>query len=336
MLNDMLEEKLRPVLRELRAEERERKANYEIVRNWFQVHVENLAESVEDLTFLCELPDEERTFLTYPVIGNWVIEHMKRFEPQSEHQRRVYELMRRVVSEKRFNNHHMQELYDNPVTFTRMVDELLATMLSDPNESMPVHNFMYGISNEVRDLVHGHKLPRKDSYTTDLGHGLFSPVHSLTYFVSSTFKWLVEQNRAGPIGLTIMVVDDEHPEEWYHRLIAVGFEEREGQQGMFHDCETALVALERGHYDVILTDLELGKGKMNGIEFVERAYEVQKSKGITPRISVFSYNEDRLREAEKRLHPFVGEQKVFHQVEFNQKGTFTAAYFKEQVGYTLR
>src|SRR3989344_2422691 len=276
----MLEEKLRPVLTELRAEARDLKGRYDIARNWFQEHAENLAESVEDLTFLCELPDEERTVLTYPVIGNWVLEQMKRFEPKTEHQRRVYELMRGVVSGKRFNNHHMRGLYDNPFAFTGRVDELLAAMLSNPEESMPVHKFMCGISEEVCNLVYNQKLPQKSSYTADLGHGLFSPVDSLTHFVGEPFVVLVKSNRAGSIGLTIMVVDDEHPEEWYHRLLAAGFEEKEGQQGMFRDCETALEALERGHYDVILTDLELGEGKMGGIEFVERAYEVQKRKGI--------------------------------------------------------
>jgi hypothetical protein len=332
----MLEEKLQPVLTELRAEERDFNGRYDIARSWFREHTGNLANSVEDLTFLCELPNKDRYVLTYPVIGNWVLEQMQAFESQTEHQRKVYEMMRNVVAESRFNNHHMQRVYDDPVSFTRMKDELLATMLSNPEESMPVHKFMCGIADRVERLVCDGKLPYKETYTTDLGHGLLSPVKGLTYFIVRPFERLVDKNMAGPIGLTIMVVDDEHPEEWYHRLLSVGFEEREGQQGMFYDCETALEALERGHYDVILTDLELGEGKMDGITFVERAYEVQKRKGVKPRISVFSYNDDKLQEAEDKLRDFSGESKVFHQVNYNNKGTFTATHFKEEVGYTLR
>ncbi len=332
----MLEEKLQPVLTELRAEERDFKGRHDVVSRWFRKHPNNLADSVEDLTFLCELPTEDRYVLTYPVIGNWVLEQMQAFEPQTEHQRKVYEMMRTVIAESRFNNQHMQKVYDNPVVFTRMKDELLATMLSNPEESMPVHKFMCEIADGVSKLVYGRKLPSKETYTTDLGHGLFSPVQGLTYFVARPFERLVEDNIAGAIGLTIMVVDDEHPEEWYHRLLSVGFEERNGQHGMFYDCETALEALERGQYDVILTDLELGEGKMDGITFVERAYEVQKRKGIKPRISVFSYNDEKLNEAEDRLRGFSGESKVFHQVNYNNKGTFTATWFKEKVGFTLK
>ncbi len=330
----MLEEKLNSILTQLRAKERERKANFEIVRTWFREHEENLAEDLADMTFVCELPYPERSLLTYPVIGNWVLEQVQTFEPQTEHQKEVYELMRKVVSESRFNNHHMEGLYDNPVMFTRMKDELLAAMLSNPEESMPVHKVMCEIADRASELVYGGKLPDKKTYTTDLGHGLVGPVSNLTYFITRPLARLAEHNRAGPLGLTIMVIDDEHPEEWYHRLLSVGFEEREGQQGMFYDCETALEALERGCYDVILTDLDLGEGKMDGITFVERAYETQKRKGIKPRISVFSYNNEKLKEAERRLRES-GEQKVFHQVDHNNKRTFTAITFREYVGLTL-
>ena len=100
----MLEEKLQEVLTQLRAEESGFKGRYEIVRKWFQSHNENLAERVEELAFLCELPDKERRLVTYPVIGNWVLKQMEQFQPQTEHQRKVYELLRNVVSEGRFNN----------------------------------------------------------------------------------------------------------------------------------------------------------------------------------------------------------------------------------------
>ncbi len=334
----MLEEKLEPVLRALRGAE-DFKGRYDISRNWFQEHEENLAEGLGDLSFLCKLPSEERRALTYPVIGNWVLEQMQAFEPQTEHQGKVYAMMMKLVSESRFNNHHMQNVYEDPVAFTRMEDELLATMLSNPEESMPIHRFMCqiaaGVSEEIGKVLYRRNW-HEEGYAIDLGHGICSPVNSLSCYIGSPFERLVKENRAGPIGLTIMVVDDEHPEEWYHRLLAVGFEKRGGQEGVFYDCETALEALRKGHYDVILTDLELGEGKMGGIEFVERAYKIQKRRGITPMISVFSYNADRLMEAEKRLH-WTGKQRIFQQVAYcNNKRTFTATGFKENVVNYIR
>ena len=119
-------------------------------------------------------------------------------------------------------------------------------------------------------------------------------------------------------------------------MISVGFRENKNQQCFFYNCESALEALEKNNYDVILTDLELGEGRMNGIEFVEKAYEIQKRKGINPRISVFSYNDEKLREAEERLHDYGNKNKVFHQVNFNNKRTFTASYFRIEVSYTLK
>ncbi|MFH1308103.1 MAG: response regulator [archaeon] len=332
----MLEEKLQPILTILRADERDFEREYEIIKNWFQEHKENLADNLSDLTFLCELPNEDRYLLTYPVIGNWVLEQMKAFEPQTEHQKKVYELMKKVVAETRFNNHHMKNIYDDPIAFTRMKDELCTTMLSNPEESMPIHKFMREIEERVDSLIVDETLPIKETYTTDLGHGLLSPVSGLTYYVARPFERLVKNNRAGSIGLTIMVVDDENPEEWYNRLLSAGFEEIKGQQGIFYDCETALEALERGRYDVILTDLELGEGKMDGITFVEKAYEVQIKKGIKPAISVFSFNKEKLSEADDRLRKSKGEQKVFHQVDYNYKSRWTATGFKEAVINALR
>ena len=117
-------------------------------------------------------------------------------------------------------------------------------------------------------------------------------------------------------------------------MISVGFKDRENQQGFFFDCESALCALTNEHYDVILSDLELGKGKMDGITFVERAYDIQEEKGIQPRISVFSYNDEKLKEAESKLRNQSG--KVFHQVNYNNKAEFTAIHFRNEVSYTLK
>ena len=134
-----------------------------------------------------------------------------------------------------------------------------------------------------------------------------------------------------------MIVDDQSAQEWYERMISVGFKDIPGQQGFFPDCESALEALETGHYDVILTDLDLGNGKMNGIDFVEKAFTLLTSKGVTPRISVFSYDDKLLAEAEKRLHVWKhsDNSKVFQQVNYNNKTDFSAMTFRISVARLL-
>lgn len=331
----MLEDKLNPVLTQLKAGESESKANFEIVRTWFQGHEENIAESLADLAFICELPDSERRLLTYPVMGNWYLGKMAGFVPQTEHQEKVFSLLKDLIREHRFSNSHMKSLYGQNEEFSKRWDELNSQMLADVSGSLPLREMMKTIHKEVVRAVYDGKLPHKDTYTMDLGHGLASPSNSFQ-FLTWYFESIAEKGQTLPLDLTIMVVDDEHPEAWYQRMISAGFRDKEGQQGFFFDCESALKALERGHYDVILTDLELGKGKMGGIKFVEKAYDIQKARGIKPRISVFSYNDKKLQEAEDRLRGYSGNHKVFHQVNHNNKAEFRAIQFRIEVYNTLR
>ncbi len=328
----MLEERLQPILYHLRERDRERKDNYKIVKDWFQQHEENLADSPTDMAFVCELPHSERSLLTYPVVGNWYLSEMRQFRSQTEHQSKVYTLIRRVVAEGRFKNHHMRSFYDNAEDYNRMFDELNSLMLSDPDKSTPLHQLMQEIMATASREIN--TLPYKDTYTVDLGHGVISPLHSFA-FLTWYFDTFVKRGQSKPLDLSIMVIDDEHPEEWYSRIMAVGFKEQEGQQGTFHDCESALKALEKGRYDVILTDLELGDGKMDGMKFAEKAFKIQKRKGIVPRISVFSYNDQKLQEAERKLGRFSRKRVLFHQVNYNNKAEFSATRFRLEVGYTL-
>lgn len=328
----MLEQQLQPVLTSLLAEEGREAENYKIVRLWFDEHTENLADGVTDLVYLCKLPDEQRYLVTHPVIGNWVLEHVNTAKPNTEHQKAVYPLLQHMILETRFNNHHTEHFYENPEEYNRKLDELNSVLFSNPEESMPIDKLLRDL--EKTACVEIEKLRHKPEYTTDLGHGLISPIRHFS-FITWYFSSAVEDNKHKPLGLSIMVVDDNNPEQWYKRLVSVGFKEPQNQQGAFHDCESALVALETGHYDVILTDLELGKGKMGGIEFAKKAYEVQKSNGIKPRISVFSYNDKKLQEAENELRRYGGEDIVFCQVNRNNKARFTAINFRTEVGYTL-
>lgn len=325
----MLTARLEPILTQLRAEKREAKSNFEIVRAWFIDHEENLAEDLSDLTGICELPPHERALLAYPVMGNWYLAQMATFDPQTEYQKSLYTLLRGLVLEKRFHNHHTESLHAREEYFNRIWDEFNCVMLSNPSESIKLHELMNSIFCEINGAVFHKRLPQKNTYTVDLGHGFVDPASSFE-FLTWYFMETINDGNGGPLDRTIMVVDDSHPKEYYQRMIAVGFQDQAGQQGFFFDCESALNALEKGHYDVILTDLELGEGKMGGIEFVERAYAIQMAKGIKPLISVFSYSDNKLEEAERRLR-WKGGNKVFHQVNHNNKVNFSAFKFRFDV-----
>ncbi len=330
----MLEDRLGTLLDELRAEKTDRKTGFEMVRSWFQEHEENLAHDIADMAFICELPNDERTLLTYPVMGNWYLENIAGFEPETEHQQSMYVLLRDLIIEKRFNNNHTRQFYDGHQDFNMRWDKLNSMMLADPEGFLPLNNMMRKIHKNITTAVYD-ELEEKECHTIDLGHGLAQPSGAFE-FLTWYYEALIEKDHARPLDLTIMIVDDQEPEIWYKRMLSVGFKDIEGQQGYFFDCESALEALKKGRYDVILTDLELGDGKMGGIEFVERAFDIQKTMGVDPRISVFSYNDERLREAEKQLHDYSGNMKVFHQVNYNNKRGFTAIGFRLEVGYTLR
>src|SRR3989338_2821743 len=123
-----------------------------------------------------------------------------------------------------------------------------------------------------------------------------------------------------------MVVDDTDPGHWYKRMLAVGFAEG----GYFTDCESAIEALETGDYDVILTDLDLGEGKMGGIEFVKKAYDIQESRRKKPMIAVFSYDDQKLKEADMKLRTFP-EPKTMNQSTSNNKTNFIATDLRTDV-----
>lgn len=328
----MLEEKINPVLTQLRAEDRDRKDNYGIVRAWFLDHTENLAPNLKDLTFVCKLPDPERTLVTYPVMGNWYLGKMAKTRRHYSEQQ--YSLLRELIAETRFNNHHTKCFYEDTEGYNKKLDEFNASLLSDPDKAVLLDKSLIRICEDI--FATSEALYKFNTYTIDLGHGFNSPAVEFS-FLTLNFRSLMESKKAAPLGLTIMVVDDQQPEQWYRRMIAVGFEDNPKQDGFFFDCETALSALENGHYDVVLSDLDLEEGKMDGIEFVEKAHPIQVKKGIIPRISVFSYSNERLKEVEKRLNQrdWTINPLVFRSVENNNKARFTAIGFRRDVTISI-
>ena len=330
----MLEDKLVPVLGSLHAaKDTSPEERFGIVRAWFDEHEENLADDLADMAFVCTLPWEERALVTHPVMGNWYLEKMDSFTPGTEHQRQAFDMLRGLILETRFNNHHTKSFYDDRELYNGQIDAFNAVLLADPEGSMPIHDLLTDTLREVSTAVYAGLLPER-KYTTDLGHGLVSPA-SAFQFLTFYLETFIQRNSTAPLDMTIMVVDDERPKEWYQRLITAGFKDLPYQQGFFFDCESALEALPNGRYEVILTDLELGPGKMSGMKFVERAYEIQRRQGVRPMISVFSYNTDLLEKAETK-HRRGNDPKLFHQVNYDgNKTTFTATHFRLAVTYEL-
>jgi len=189
------------------------------------------------------------------------------------------------------------------------------------------------LNNIVKEIIKGYfpemnAIPERPTYQTCVGHALGSPL--MDYTNLTTYIDIFERSEVPEIDATIMVVDDEQPEDWYQRLLAVGFKEIEGQQGYFFDCESALEALKTEHYDIILTDLELVEGRMQGIEFVERVYEAQQAKGVPPLISIFSHSQRKLSEAYKRVG-----SKIFDDSIMNNKLTFSSFSFMLHASWAL-
>lgn len=338
----MLEHGLQPILQELRGESLDRAGRYQVAKNWFTTHPENLAANPKDFIYLCRLPTPQRKVVTFPVIGNWFLDKLKQFEPTSPLQTYSHLLLKHLVSEKRFNNEHTHDLYgtERGLVFNRRNDRLNGLMLQDPDQANALADYLRAITLDVATVVDQERAEGEGNYTSDLGHGIAGPAMDFDHLVFSS-RILKEMEEAKPLDLNIMVVDDTHAEQWYQRMLLTGFKDQPpGQQGAFTDCESALKALERDRYDVVLTDLQLGDGKMDGIEFVERGHEIQLRKGVDPLFSVFSFDNEALEEAEQKLRRQHLDRKdkplIFQQVSHNNKARFTAANFRVDVSYELK
>ena len=324
----MLEQHLQPVLEQLQQEKTDRAGNYRIVKAWFHDRQDNLAEDIQDLAFLCTLPSEHRIALTYPVVGNWLLAQIGQYQP-TKTQQQLYELTREVIQASRWNNPHLKDVCDEPLIKGKKLDELAAEIRKDYGEFTAISTFLNDVTAKVWDQVDemiNAQTRDTSKLTIDLKHGLVSPVKGIVWYATKQFTLFSNNSIFERSNYRIMVVDDEMADEWHQRLLSVGFVEQEGQQGAFYDCETALAALEVGDYDVILSDLDLGDGKMDGIKFIGEAYAIQKQKGKEPILAVFSYDGDRLNEAWK-TH-YLGKKKEERRIISDgwiNKVTFSAA-----------
>lgn len=326
--SDGLEKRLEPILQRVQEKGLSSQEKSQLVTDWFEEQKDNMATDITDLVYLCRLPDEERHLLTYPVIGNWYLHKISVFNPLTPHQEKIFTNLKQMVLKKSLVNSHTEIHDKDSYEYNRRVDEFNALLLEAPEESIPLNTLIEHTHQEIVDNICSFREKNISSIknlTTDLGHGLFAPSRSfvfLTWHVST----LLEEKAAKPLNKTIMVVDDQSPENWYERLIAVGFKPQVGESGYFKDCESALEALKSAHYDVILSDLDLGPGKMRGEEFAQKAYEIQTKKGIKPLIHLFSDNQEILHEVDLKLRFGDGKSIIYSQPEL--KTNFNATNFR--------
>lgn len=329
-----LSQQLLPALILIRRNGLNREEKFGLVKGWFEGHEQNLAPDITDLVQLCRLPDEERRLVTYPVIGNLFLKRVGAFKSQTRHQEKAKMFLMEMIKAERFYNPHTDDI-ENPYEHNRRIDELNNLLLKSPNDSMPLHTLIYGVYREVVDMVHvySEKGGSQEGLSSDLGHGLCAPARHFT-FLTWHISSLVKEGSAKPLKATIMVVDDRNPKDWYERLISVGFNHDKEQQGYFTDGESALKALTLGHYDVILSDLDLGKGKMRGEEFAKKAYRLQKRNGVKPLIHLFSDDRDALWEADQMLRLGASTSIIFTQPGL--KSEFSAASFRVMVNHWVK
>lgn len=334
----MLQESLEPLIKQVEGQEWE--DALKITREWFAAHPEDIAGEGSELSYLCELPNEIRMLVTYPVMGNLVLARLRGFQPRNDYQRMLLETAECIVEETRFHNHHHTREV-KPMRLIQLETELTANMLGRTEDGAELQRYITdAITQPAVDVIDNLQQAAGKSYSSDFGHGLIAPLHDFTYHIVHEFGFRTEKNmwHNRPLDKASMVVDDTDPAYWHGLLKLAGFQEREGQPGYFRSGESALPALETGNYDIILTDLELGEGRMNGVQFAQRARKVQLARGKPAMIALFSYNLGGLRDAKSYgfHYPSSPDDLFFIQPDTNTKGHFSPFHFRFEVEYLLR
>ena len=302
MLEEKLEEKLAPVLVRI-AEAKTVQARHRSVRAWFTEHPENLAKDFLDLTYVLTLPGEQRTLLTYPVVGNYVLGELEKFAASTPIQRKLQGMARHLVWEKRFYNHHWQRDEIETKAIGEISDRMIGTMLRHKEEALSLHLHLCQIAGAYDVYQRTDALRwRYTNFETDPGHGLDAPLEHLSARITLPFEFSMHGNDAGPTDLSIMLVDDTEGAYWWKRLELVGFRQRPGVTHVYKDAKSALRALKQHAFDIILSDLDLGEGKMGGIEFLQQAHDLTMQQERSPALLAFSSNDELRGRAEQELY----------------------------------
>ena len=99
----------------------------------------------------------------------------------------------------------MEKLYDKHEEFNIKLDELNTQMLSNPDESIPLHKLLQKIKEPIGEAVYEGKLPKKKTYTIDLGHGLYSPFDSYS-FLTWNFDTIFNEGNTKPLNLNMIKI----------------------------------------------------------------------------------------------------------------------------------
>ncbi len=325
-------EKLSPLRAEISALSDNPQAQSELVQTWFLEHPENLARDVEDLTMICVLEYDERKLLTDPILGNWLMGQIDKLTPESPTQAEALAKTKEIFGLLRFHDSRFGNETGNKIAENNLYDELNALLISDPDTVKYTVGEVRKIMMNAQDGVMEHVLSGR--YKTGLEHGILGPMDIFWYGTTLNFEIESQFHEVEPMDARILVLDDKDAEDWYKRLVAAGFKDDPDQQGHFTDPSLALVALLNGNYDVILSDLDLGEGQMSGIDFARIASAIQRAKGIKdPLISVFSYDQALLEEANRTIGRYSDNPVLFQQVNGgnNNKVGFTGYEFGRDV-----
>ncbi|MFA4820413.1 MAG: hypothetical protein WC613_05660 [Candidatus Aenigmatarchaeota archaeon] len=163
----MLQEKLQPLIAQIQDQSEEDRTR--TVHDWFEAHTENMVGDPFEMPYLCELPNDVRRLVTYPVIGNLVLSRLSGFQPRNDYQRTLLEMARHIIEETRFHNHHTGDV--KPLSFIQMETEFTARMLEKPGEAIELQEYITGvIEKPLSDIIYDQlqKVPGK-TYTTDFG-----------------------------------------------------------------------------------------------------------------------------------------------------------------------
>lgn len=161
-----LEERLKPILAELRTAKPFSQQRSKIVRTHFENAPDGeLTYAPEEILYLCSIPFDDSSVLRCPLIGNWFLEKLREYDPLSEHQKQVSGLMREVLAESRFVNGFMPKTVEE-AALTALKIKLYQAMYLNPEESKVLLEFLNGIYGEMHRLaVQDRSYQRTKSYT---------------------------------------------------------------------------------------------------------------------------------------------------------------------------
>ena len=263
---------------------------------------------IVDLSYLTTLETSKRKNLSYPIVGLWSSVHVQTAFEDGLISDQTRNLVQHYIRNLSFINRHMKEnnsSFDD-AKLALQLEKVNSQLYLRENDRTNLISYFNSIFERVaeecesfEDLSYRSEYSSKkdsivnvlSSETVDIGHGLVSVIASFLKdsMINSSCFDSSNQGTSFLKKYKIMLIDDDTPDIWYARSELAGF-----QGDFFYDCETALKKLSKGEkYDLILSDLELGEGKMTGDEFLFEVSQLECLDNV-PHLSLFSFNGTKL------------------------------------------